>query len=443
MAALFQEEVMRLRSFVQLIGKILLPILFLSWALGNFLGTTYARNSGQEPDVVITVNQDGSTSQEGNLFGDAIWIPGSEQSGIIRIQNQFQKFEVTNLGVAVELLRFKEGYGRDIVYDSFLRNMKLIIEKGKLLDFWSPQRIVDNKSLAELAYEAGNQGRQGYTLKESDRFSIDKNDFVDLKYTLSMDYENSGNELQGIKANLSLLINAHEKAEDSAPADPENPVNPSDPEEDPEDTEPADPSDPTEPSKSSKRKGSSTVDKTAIPEDASGHWAHDCIKTLLEHGVISGYSDGTIRPDEPITRAETTVLIRNALQLISGQGALHYRDALPSWARDAIQATSARKIFVGYPDGTFRANQNITREEMTVVLIKAFNIKLDGDISLPFRDRAQIGKWAEEYVEAAVQHEIVVGYPDNTFRPKQAITRAEAFTIICKLMGWHPEHSFN
>ncbi|HHY91586.1 MAG TPA: hypothetical protein GX503_07965, partial [Clostridiales bacterium] len=210
---------MRLRSFVQLIGKILLPILFLSWALGNFLGTTYARNSGQEPDVVITVNQDGSTSQEGNLFGDAIWIPGSEQSGIIRIQNQFQKFEVTNLGVAVELLRFKEGYGRDIVYDSFLRNMKLIIEKGKLLDFWSPQRIVDNKSLAELAYEAGNQGRQGYTLKESDRFSIDKNDFVDLKYTLSMDYENSGNELQGIKANLSLLINAHEKAEDSAPAD--------------------------------------------------------------------------------------------------------------------------------------------------------------------------------------------------------------------------------
>ncbi|HHY91370.1 MAG TPA: hypothetical protein GX503_06860, partial [Clostridiales bacterium] len=231
--------------------------------------------------------------------------------------------------------------------------------------------------------------------------------------------------------------------EDSAPADPENPVNPSDPEEDPEDTEPADPSDPTEPSKSSKRKGSSTVDKTAIPEDASGHWAHDCIKTLLEHGVISGYPDGTIRPDEPITRAETTVLIRNALQLISGQGALHYRDALPSWARDAIQATSARKIFVGYPDGTFRANQNITREEMTVVLIKAFNIKLDGDISLPFRDRAQIGKWAEEYVEAAVQHEIVVGYPDNTFRPKQAITRAEAFTIICKLMGWHPEHSFN
>lgn len=410
---------MRNRPLFQVIGKIILPILLLSWVLGNFLGMTYAKNTGQEPDVVITVDKDGNTLQEGNLFGDALWIPGSEQSGIIRIHNEFKRFEITNLGAAVELLQFKEGYGRDIVYDSFLRNMRLSIEKGKLLDPWSPQKIVDNKSLAELFYEAGNKERQGYFLKESERFSIGKNDFVDLKYTLSMDYENSGNELQGIKANLSLLINANEKAEEPVPTEP------------------------TEPSGPSKGKGTSTSKKASIP-DASDHWAHDCIKTLLEHGVISGYPDGTIRPDNPISRAETAVLIRNALKLASaGQDALHYRDALPSWARDSIQATSAKKIFVGYPDQTFRADRNITREEMTVVLIKAFNRKLEGDISIPFLDRDQIGKWAEEFVKTAVQQEIIVGYPDNTFKPKNAITRAEAFTIICKLMGWHPKHQSN
>ncbi len=419
---------MKNKALFQMIGKIILPILLLSWLFGNLLDMTYAKNLGKEPDVVITVDRNGNTLQEGNLFGSELWVPGSERSGVIRINNRFKRFEVSNLGVSVELLKIKEAYDKNTVYDSFLRNMKLSIERGKILELWASDKIVDNKALAALLHEPGDKNKQGYILKDSERFYIEKNDFVDLKYTLLMEYENSGNELQGLKANVSLFVNVNEKTSDLPPVDPSK-------EED------------GGKNKSSgggggSKKGDKSIHKTGdeIP-DVAGHWAHDCIETLLNHGVISGYPDGSIRPDNPITRAETAVLVANALKLLpSMQSNSIYRDALPLWAQRYIQVTTSQKIFVGYPDKTFKASRTITREEMTVVLIKGFERRLQEDIAIMFLDRDAIGKWAEEYVKIAVQHKIIVGYPDHTFKPKNNITRAEAFTIICKLMGLHPEH---
>lgn len=90
----------------------------------------------------------------------------------------------------------------------------------------------------------------------------------------------------------------------------------------------------------------------------------------------------------------------------------------------------------------FKPDNYITREEMVAVLIRAFNITLeDESLELPFADKDHIGQWALEYVKAGYENGIIEGYPDNTFRPKNPITRAETFTIICKLMGWHEEHS--
>jgi len=78
---------------------------------------------------------------------------------------------------------------------------------------------------------------------------------------------------------------------------------------------------------------------------------------------------------------------------------------------------------------------------MIAVLTRAFNITLkDESLELPFKDKDDIGEWAVKYVKAGYESGVIVGYPDNTYRPKNPITRAETFTIICKLLGLH-EHA--
>jgi len=90
----------------------------------------------------------------------------------------------------------------------------------------------------------------------------------------------------------------------------------------------------------------------------------------------------------------------------------------------------------------FKANNYITREEMIIVLTKGYEVKLQNeDLDLTFEDKDKIANWSLKYVKAGYESSVIVGYPDNTYRPKNNITRAEAFTIICKLMGLHDEHT--
>ncbi|MFZ5596938.1 MAG: Calx-beta domain-containing protein [Bacillota bacterium] len=180
------------------------------------------------------------------------------------------------------------------------------------------------------------------------------------------------------------------------------------------------------------------------PTDSAGHWAHDCIIALLEEGVINGYPDFTIRPDYSITRAEAAVLVVNALKLgdyqpINSTGP--YRDALPEWAKKAILTATEKGIMAGYTDGAFRPDQFITRAEMCTVLIKAFPGNRVEGFQMDFTDNADIPAWSYQFVEKAAGNRIVTGYPDRTFRPNSNITRAESFTIICKLTGLHDRHT--
>ncbi|MCL5272607.1 MAG: S-layer homology domain-containing protein [Bacillota bacterium] len=172
--------------------------------------------------------------------------------------------------------------------------------------------------------------------------------------------------------------------------------------------------------------------------DIAGHWAHDCVETLLRHGIIQGYPDGTIKPENFLTRAEAAALLCRVLRPeTTNAAALGYQDHLPAWAKDVIMTTSEKRIFRGYPGNVFLANKEITREEMTCVLIRAFDKKLAGNLELSFIDKDQIGIWAVGDLKAGVQNKVIGGYPDHTFKPRQNITRAEAFCIICRLMGLH------
>ncbi|MBI4734199.1 MAG: S-layer homology domain-containing protein, partial [Rubrobacteridae bacterium] len=178
--------------------------------------------------------------------------------------------------------------------------------------------------------------------------------------------------------------------------------------------------------------------------DINNHWAHDCITALLKHGEISGYPDHTIKPDKEMTRAEAANLLVSALGLKNYQlknKANSYKDKLPSWCENAILIATEKGLMKGYPDGTFRPDNSITRAEMCVTLMKAFPNQTNTISTLTFKDKSEIPNWAKDSIEQALAGKTISGYPDNTFRSQDHITRAEVFSMICKLKGYHSEHS--
>jgi len=167
-------------------------------------------------------------------------------------------------------------------------------------------------------------------------------------------------------------------------------------------------------------------------KDIAGHWAETGINQLVNAGAISGYPDGTFKPDSSITRAEFATVLVKALNSEPGRGKV-FNDITGHWAKDAISTAAAHGIVSGYDATTFGPDNLITREQMAVMISKAAN--LSSGEGKTFADNDQIADWAKAAVAATSGKNIISGYPDNTFRPQAHATRAEAVTIIIKALN--------
>lgn len=126
----------------------------------------------------------------------------------------------------------------------------------------------------------------------------------------------------------------------------------------------------------------------AVFRDVAGHWAERAIEELAARGVLKGYPDGTFRPDDPITRSEFTVLVTAALGLSGGEAELPFADAgsIPSWARPAVERAYLHGLVRGSADGCFRPARKITRAEAAAVLsgaLSVINFREDTPVSPP------------------------------------------------------------
>ncbi len=169
--------------------------------------------------------------------------------------------------------------------------------------------------------------------------------------------------------------------------------------------------------------------------DVSAHWAKAYIDELVSAGIINGYEDKTFRPDDLITRAEAIKLIVCAMNLQPTQApGLPFNDNsnIPSWAAGYIEVALKKGITNGYDDNTFKAMQNVSREELSVLAIRAFGISKQGEILIDFVDKNDISNWALDYINIATGLGIITGYEDNTFKPNSKVTRAEALAIVVK-----------
>jgi len=465
---------------------------------------TYADKNPQSPDVLITYNANGKSGVEkANLFGDELWYPGKEKTGLIRINNNFRKIEIESLGLDIDIKQFNQDFLKDMVYNSFLNNMKLTIIKDNLI---FDDIIADEETLAELIKDGININTIGP---------------IDLNYTLKMD-KAAGNELQNLIANVTFVINAKS---DETPTDDDDDNNNGGGSNN-GNTNGSTNNKPT-PSKTfdgelidrmpgyialnEMKKIDEKKDEIIIPfnidllkanpnhtpriyywnelaqkwvalasyvvtpytvkaindggytgwfnvfgviqssfTDILGHWAEPVTNRMNGLGIIEGYpGSGWTRPaqlEQNITRTEFTALIFRLLNInpdiviletYNLEDAMkilneHYQDAkeIPEWVAGVVASTTKAGL-IETREGKFAPNEPITQLEAAVMVSKAFKVleKYHPIDLTKFKDAEDIPDWGI----AAVSKNVVEGYPDNTFKTNDFITRAEALTVLKRL----------
>lgn len=174
---------------------------------------------------------------------------------------------------------------------------------------------------------------------------------------------------------------------------------------------------------------------TVYASDIDGHWAKDKIKAMVNKNIMSGYN-GRFMPDNIITRGEFVVLVIRALGIDAIAGETEFSDVeTGKYYTPYIKTAYEKGVISGFPDGTFRPKNPITREEAMIVLSRAFGFLAGYSVSRDFTDFYEVSSSAKNAMGYAIKKGIISGYPDKTLRPKGHLSRAEAAVIILGSMN--------
>jgi hypothetical protein len=178
-----------------------------------------------------------------------------------------------------------------------------------------------------------------------------------------------------------------------------------------------------------------TLAQTTFYDVRSNYWAADFIQELAQRGIIAGFPDGSFRPEEPVTRAQFAAMIRKAFQKAPERQVVRFYD-VPSnyWAYSAIQEAYTTGFLSGYPGNRFEPNQNIPRQQVLVSLANGLDYSASSDsenILQYYNDAYNIADYARRPIAAATEKEIVVNYPNTQFlNPTASTTRAQVAAFI-------------
>lgn len=162
--------------------------------------------------------------------------------------------------------------------------------------------------------------------------------------------------------------------------------------------------------------------------DLSGHWAENVITEWMDYGIINGYEDGTIRPNNKITRAEMTAMLDRVMDYQT-KADNTFSDLGNSWYTDVILKANAAGVISGYPDGTVKPDATITRQEAVAMFSRVLSLDTKNAPEATFTDNADVAGWAKDAVNAMAAADYIHG-SDGQFRPNDGITRAEVVTIL-------------
>ena len=189
--------------------------------------------------------------------------------------------------------------------------------------------------------------------------------------------------------------------------------------------------------------------------DTQGHWAQEQIEAAVQSGWVSGYPDGTFRPDATITRAEFVKMLLSAtnmdpysklVQWMKGsnktnQGPL--TDMSSHWLTKQgltdVALASGLVVVDDYNEHKFQPEKAIARYEITLMADRALGLVYpathEENIDLSFTDKDTIQDWMRGYIKQATNVGILKGYPDGSFGPKKTATRAEAVVMVSRVVN--------
>jgi hypothetical protein len=159
-------------------------------------------------------------------------------------------------------------------------------------------------------------------------------------------------------------------------------------------------------------------------------------KTGTHTPYIKGYPDKTFRADRGITRAEIATIVFRTITRAKSNAVIDYSDVKDNfWGKAAIDAATQMGVIAGYADGTFGANQKITRAEFATIIAR-----LIGDVNLGTKAFGDVdaSHWAYANIQKVAAHGLISGYADGSFKPDAYLTRTEAVTIYNRFLNRGP-----
>lgn len=172
--------------------------------------------------------------------------------------------------------------------------------------------------------------------------------------------------------------------------------------------------------------------------DLDGYdWAKEAITVLSAIGVVNGKTETTFDPAANVTRAEFAKLIVTAFGLEAEEGdAYTFTDvAADDWFAEYVKVAGLNGIISGYEDGSFKPNANISREEMCVMLARALEAYELEATENTFADGTEISDWAKDAVNKLSANGVLTGKDDNKFAPADTATRAESAVVIYRAIS--------
>ncbi|RCJ38336.1 S-layer protein [Nostoc minutum NIES-26] len=180
---------------------------------------------------------------------------------------------------------------------------------------------------------------------------------------------------------------------------------------------------------------SPSLAQTTFSDVSSNYWAAQFIQELSQRGVIAGFPDGSFRPEEAVTRAQFAAMVNKAFQKAQQRQPISFID-VPSnyWASSAIQQAYTIGFLSGYPGNRFEPNQAIPRQQVLVSLANGLEYSASTNVESIlqyFNDVSSIADYARSPIAAATEKKIVVNYPNVKFlNPTTTATRAQVAAFI-------------
>lgn len=167
----------------------------------------------------------------------------------------------------------------------------------------------------------------------------------------------------------------------------------------------------------------------ATPGDIADHWCGNIIEKWLEAEKVSGYPDGTFKPDNFITRAEFAKILSSILPDMPYPDEIEYEDVNEGdWFYESVRKLATLSVIA--KDTHFNPAREITRQEAITMAGRAFYYSSENADALSFTDSDKIADYAKEFVAGLFEAGMISGYEDNTIRPENSITRAESIKIL-------------